>query len=85
MGDNFNKETLLRKIMNLDFAIHDLSLFLDTHPEDRRILEKRDKYVTEYNDLKHIYVEKYGPLTIYTNMNEWAWIDEPWPWERGER
>ena len=85
MGEDLCKEKLLKKIMDLDFAIHDLSLYLDTHPNCRTTIEKRDRYVTEYNELKKIYEEKFGPLTIYTTMNEWAWIDEPWPWERGAR
>lgn len=87
MGENYNynKETLLKKLMSLDFATHDLALYLDTHPNDRRALEKHGKFASEYNELKKLYEEKFGPLTIYTNMNEWNWIDEPWPWERGAR
>ena len=86
MGEVYDKEMLMRKLMSLYFIVHDLSLYLDTHPNDRMALEKHNKYSSEYNETKRIYEEKYGPLTIYTNMNnEWAWIDEPWPWERGAR
>ena len=83
---NYDREILLKKIMELDFGINDLVLFLDTHPEDRRILEKRDKYVTEYNDLKHIYEEKYGPLVANADVKDWSmWVDTSWPWERRAR
>ena len=34
--------------------------------------------------LRRIQAGKFGPLTIYGNndMNDWHWIDKPWPWER---
>ena len=40
MYDNLDKETLLKNIMSLDFSINDLSLYLDTHPDDRNALSK---------------------------------------------
>lgn len=84
MYDNYKKDVLLNKIMSLDFFIHDLSLYLDTNPSDRIALDKRNKCVSEYTELKRIYEEKFGPLTIYTNINNWdSWVNEPWPWERG--
>ncbi len=82
MCDDMDKETLLKQIMALDFAINDLSLYLDTHPDCKVSLEKHSEYVKKYNELVSIYESKFGPLTLYTEQNTWEWIDGPWPWER---
>ena len=34
--NNVNKQALLHEIMSLNFAINDLVLYLDTHPEDSK-------------------------------------------------
>ena len=39
------KEELLLEIMELSFAINDLNLYLDLHPDDTRLLEKFNAYV----------------------------------------
>lgn len=78
-----DREKMLRELMSLDFAVNDFALYLDTHPDDRDALQKHCEYATKYNALKEEYQNKYGPLTIYFSSNEWDWIDEPWPWERG--
>ena len=85
MYDNLDKETLLKNIMSLDFSINDLSLYLDTHPDDRNALDKHSEYVKKYNELVSIYESKFGPLTLYTEQNTWEWIDGLWPWERRAR
>lgn len=78
-----DKERLLRELMQLDFAINDFALYLDTHPENSDALQKHKEFSNKYNMLKEEYQRKYGPLTIYFGSNRWDWIDEPWPWERG--
>lgn len=77
------QEYLLYKIMELDFAINDLNLYLDLHPEDSMIYEKFKMYTKECMNLKDEYAKKYGPLTlndVYTS--EYAWMKNPWPWEK---
>lgn len=85
MYDNLDKETLLKNIMSLDFSINDLSLYLDTHPNDRNALDKHLEYVKKYNELVSIYENKFGPLTLYTEQNTWEWGETMWPWERRAR
>ena len=34
-------------------------------------------------ELTDKYQKVYGPLTIQFPCNKWRWIEEPWPWERG--
>ena len=85
MNECMDKETLLMKIMSLDFSINDLSLYLDTHPNDDNVVQKHSEFVKMYDEYVKLYESKFGPLTIYTGGNEWDWIETPWPWERRAR
>ena len=80
-----NQEEMLREIMDLNFAVNDLALYLDTHPADRCAIEKHSEYSEKVMKLTEDYQRLYGPLTVnFRNQgNCWQWSDEPWPWERG--
>ena len=77
------REEMIQKIRCYDFAITELALYLDTHPEDEKALCLHRKYCKEVNDLKDKYQKVFGPLTINYPCNKWRWLEEPWPWERG--
>lgn len=77
------REELIKKIKCLQFAVIELALYLDTHPEDEKALCLHRKYCKELKELQDKYQKVYGPLTINFPCNKWRWIEEPWPWERG--
>ncbi len=77
------REEIIMKIKELDFAVEDLALYLDTHPDDRRALCLHNTYAKQLKELKDKYQRVYGPLTIDYPCNKWRWLEEPWPWERG--
>ena len=77
------REELMKKIMQYKFAVNDLSLYLDTHPNDRNALKLHNEYVKELKEVEKCYEEKFGPLTFETQMDTWQWIEDKWPWERG--
>ena len=82
--ENGNTRTeMLNEIKCLAFAIQELALYLDTHPDDEKALCLHNKYCKEYRDLTDKYQKVYGPLTINYPCNKWRWLEEPWPWERG--
>ena len=82
--DNLNRDELMKLIMENKFAINDMALYLDTHPCDQRALRIHNEYSRKLAELKEMYQEQYGPLTIYyPTGNSWQWIEGPWPWERG--
>ncbi len=81
--NNCEKEELLSEIRCHEFAITELALYLDTHPEDRKALCLHKKYCNELEEMKDIYQRIYGPLTITYPCNKWRWLEEPWPWEGG--
>ncbi len=79
------QEMMLRRIATLDFAIVELNLYMDTHPDDRDINIKLNDYKQQSDALKVQYQEKYGPLTSrQMEENRWGWISDPWPWNNDE-
>lgn len=81
--DNSLRNELMEKIKCYNFAIIELALYLDTHPDDEKALCLHNKYCKEYKELKDKYQKMFGPLTINYPCNKWRWLEEPWPWERG--
>ena len=77
-----DREMLLRKISTYQFAALDLQLYLDTHPDDGKAIEKLNMFKAKAAPLIEDYEKKYGPLKKSANEgNNWSWIKAPWPWE----
>ena len=72
------RREMIMKIKELDFAIIELALYLDTHPNDKKALCLHRNYTKEVKDLKDKYQRVYGPLTINYPCNKWRWLEEPW-------
>lgn len=68
------------------FAIQELALYLDTHPDDREALEMYRAYQKLYHDAMKTYTNENGPLTHFCAPTEgpYRWLDAPWPWEYGK-
>lgn len=77
------REEMICKIRSLDFAIVELAEYLDTHNDDKKAICLHKEYANELRELKDKYQKVYGPLSIKFPCNKWRWIEEPWPWERG--
>ena len=79
------KAQLKRKICELDFAIHELVLFLDTHPVNMKAMELLKKYRQKRKEYVTMYEEKFGPYIVTSDdvpaNSCWKWLDSPWPWE----
>ena len=75
---------LLLKIYQYDFAINDLSLYLDLHPENEDVYKTFKNYVEEQRKYVDIYEKKFGPLELDdTNYNSYIWYEGPWPFVGG--
>ena len=81
--ENMKREEMIMKIKEYQCAIIELALYLDTHPDDEKALCLHREYARELKDLRDKYQKVYGPLTIEYPCNKWRWLEEPWPWERG--
>lgn len=77
------RQKLLMCITEVGFAIDDVVLYLDTHPEDKEALEYYDTYKKLRKQMGAEYTKLYGPLTDedVISCNYWAWVKDPWPWE----
>ena len=84
-----NREELMSSLNAVSFALNDLTLYLDTHPECPKgtalfyqLLEQRLNLLSEF-------ANKFYPLT-QTSMitgnydtNQYGWSEGPMPWEGG--
>lgn len=77
------RREMIDDIRSLEFAINELALYLDTHPDDKKALCLHNRYCKECKGLKDQYQRIYGPLTFNYPCNKWRWLEQPWPWERG--
>lgn len=77
------RDAMMCKIMEIDFALNEIVLYLDTHPNCERALALYHKYAEKSRELKALYNERFGPLTPADNLSQecWEWICGPWPWE----
>ena len=82
-SNDYNREEMIKKIKELQFSIIELGLYLDTHPDDEKAICLHKEYANKYRKLTDQYQKIYGPLTIMFPCNKWRWLEQPWPWERG--
>lgn len=77
--------TALVELMALDFAVKELNLYLDTHPEDQEALGLYASYVKLAQEGRMQYLEKYGPLNSedFVLADGYTWLKDPWPWDLG--
>jgi len=52
--NNSNEKDAMKRVMEAMFAVNDMTLYLDTHPQDRNALDLHNKYVKEYEMAKNI-------------------------------
>lgn len=75
------REKLLFEVMELCFAIDDLNLMLDLHPNDAELNRKFNMLVSKACEKEKEYVNTYGPLMVKdSDSDKFTWINSPWPW-----
>ena len=78
------KESLMKQINEASFAMDDVSLFLDTHPNDPAAMQYYRNAVSMRKNAMDAYERQFGPLMIdEVSGNCWDWVTEKWPWEGG--
>jgi spore coat protein JB len=75
---------MLLDIQKLEFAIYDLALYLDTHPNDPVALYKHRMLTEQLHMLMHAYETQHGIMSVMGIESEdtWRYIHGPWPWDR---
>lgn len=86
MNCNMSKDELMKVITKASFAMDDVKLYLDTHPNCQEALE----YYKEAKKMREkawkMYTSMYGPLSSYEVDSDdcWNWNVAPMPWEGGK-
>jgi len=76
---------MMKKIQETEFAMIDLNLFLDTHPDCSEALKLYSKLGATLKSLKSDYQARFGPLYACESSSQtpFQWVEDgrKWPWE----
>lgn len=78
------KSVVEKRIGAYQFALYDLSLYLDSHPHDEQATQLRQVYRARLCQLIDEYEQHYGKyIATMADVNEnWHdWVSDPWPWD----
>ncbi len=83
--NNNERMRLLNAVNQFGFALSDITLYLDTHPQDQEALDYYRHMNRMYHKASAEFENKFGPLTQFSGQEEniWKWSTQTWPWERG--
>ena len=75
--------TPLGELMAIDFVADELSLYLDTHREDKEAFDLYQSVLALSQEAHARYAENCAPIVKndMLGMKSYAWLDEPWPWD----
>lgn len=92
-----DRNTLLKEINEISFALDDLTLYLDTHPADSQALDEFSLKQAKRKELLETFAKHFEPLTrncvrpdtnnqtqfltTYPAQKHFTWTDGPLPWE----
>ena len=73
------------ELYELGFALDEIILFLDTHPDDVEALADYREISRRYAEAVKEYEKTCAPLTAdcVNSSKYWLWVNSPWPWEGG--
>ena len=79
-----DRHALLQKINEISFVFNDLTLYLDTHPDDREAFDTLQKCIRLSAEGRKRYVEQYGPISLrdLESSDVYDWLNAPWPWQQ---
>jgi len=80
------ESTPLAELMALDFVLQELSLYLDTHQNDKEAFETWKALKKLAAEGRKRYAETCGPIMRgdTAQFDSWVWPDDPWPWDCGK-
>lgn len=74
----------LEEIQAADFVLMELTLYLDTHPNDGQALQQYNQFSQYSKQLKKKFEVLFGPLqmgNLNNSQKAWSWTEAPWPWQ----
>ncbi|MFB9327492.1 spore coat protein CotJB [Paenibacillus aurantiacus] len=74
----------LLELQQLDFALVELNLYLDTHPNDMQAVTQYNQLAQQRKQCAIHFEHQYGPLMNFGHSFSkypWQWVESPWPWQ----
>ncbi|GMA56360.1 spore coat protein JB [Alicyclobacillus sacchari] len=75
----------LHELQSIDFVLCELTLYLDTHPDDEQALAQFTQFQKRKHNLMTQFEAAFGPLYEFgvspISGNKWTWSQTPWPWQ----
>lgn len=74
----------MNELQAVDFVLVELTLYLDTHPDDAQALSQFAQFQRRKHALIQQFEASFGPLREFGNSpvdKTWAWNEGPWPWQ----
>lgn len=73
----------LQELQTMDFSLYEMTLYLDTHPYDRAVMEQYNQLAQNRKQFAEQFEEYYGPLLHGKSFSRlpWQWVESPWPWQ----
>ncbi len=74
----------MHELQVVDFVLVELTLYLDTHPDDAQAFAQFTQFQRRKLNLMQQFEATFGPLCEYGNspsLNSWTWSLGPWPWQ----
>ena len=78
------KEEMLLNLNQMQFAMHEMNLYLDVFPNDSNAMNQFIMFRNSYNELLDNFQRKYGAINInseFLNNAPFGWAMESWPWD----
>ncbi|WLR53245.1 spore coat protein CotJB [Bacillus tianshenii] len=75
---------ILEQLQAVDFALVDLTLYLDTHPKDANAIRQFNELAKQRKCIKRKFESQFGPLQQFGNSYvgcPFTWNEAPWPWQ----
>jgi len=74
----------MNELQAVDFVLLELTLYLDTHPDDSATIAQFSQFQKRKTSLMQQFETSFGPLREYGHSpigQTWSWADSPWPWQ----
>lgn len=84
---HFDRETVMKALYEISFFLNDLTLYLDTHPDDQVSIGLYNQFNADRKKLMQRMEVDFYPLTATCivdargNEDHFSWNDGPLPWE----
>lgn len=77
------KQTCKIRYQQFKFAMQEIGLYLDTHPDDFAAMEQFKMYEDLCRKEGALYREQYGPIQRdrFDYEKQFSWSNDPWPWD----